>query len=221
MPVVLAPADGDHGRSEQGYHAEQRRAQPPPVRRRHHPLHLSSAAAVLLSIPLPIVGEYPKLPRQEQRRVAQPGKRKARVPARKAPPPVVQQVVLLFGADGPVDEAVLRGPGPGLAAGEQVWPRPADGVLDHVGEERRQHQADGQAEDGDVVLVGRGARGEVGGHHDGQRHRGRVDDVHEHGYTLVLGVREGDGQVADGEHAMEGLYEEDELFSGRCGVAES
>lgn len=91
-------------------------------------------------------------------------------------PSVVQDVVVLLGADGVVHEGAARSPLCGFAAGEEVRARAADGVLDQVGDEEGEEEGDGPAEDGDVDLVGAGADEEGPEEEDGERDGAGVDE---------------------------------------------
>lgn len=143
------------------------------------------------------------------------------MPRGKAPPPVVQQVVARLGAHVDADEGAGGGRGGGLAAREEVGPRAADGVLERVGQEGGQREGDEQAEDGGVVLVVRGAGGEVEGRGEQERAEAGVEDVVGDGDALDLGVREGEGEVGDGEEAVEGGREEDDERVGGCEEGEA
>lgn len=70
--------------------------------------------------------------------------------ARKAPPAIVQSVMVSLCTDIYRDETVRWRVIPWLASGYQVGSRSAHGILDNVRQERGQKQTDGDAENGDV-----------------------------------------------------------------------
>lgn len=211
VSVVLAAADGDHSGPQQRGEAQQRAREVAPRVR---------GPVLPAPVPVPVAGGVPRRPPtagddeqarlagEEQAEVAEAGEGEAAVAAGEAAPAVVQDVVAGLGADVDADEGVGGRAGRGLAAGDEVRAGPADGVLDGVGEEGGQDEGDEEAEDGDVVLVGGGADDEVDGDDEGERDGAGVDEVPGDGDALALGVREGDGEVADGEEAVEGLGEE-------------
>ncbi len=213
VAVVLAAADGDHGGAQQGQQADE---------------PAGEVAAV---------AEDAQLAGEEQGQVAEPGEGEARVPRREGAPAVVQHVVVRLGAHVDSDEhghghehaARRRGGraaggggsrGGGLAPRQKVGPRPAHRVLNHIGQEGGQHEADGEAEDSVVVSVGAAAALPLAGGEGGRRREDRVveeqhpqwheqgvDEVQPHGHALNLGVREGDPHIAQGKHPVEGLDE--------------
>lgn len=221
VAVVLAPANGNHGSPEQRRQAKERPRQVASCIDRRGLLLAAITDVVVVTAAVVVVGrpaeapaddKQPDLAGQEQAQVAEAGEAEARVAAREAAPAVVQHVAGRRGADLDADEGVGWGAcRVRAAAGEQVGPGPPHGVLDGVGQERRQHQGDEEAQHRDVVLVARRARGRVEAHDDGQGHEPRVRDVPRHGHALDLGVGEGEGQVVDSEEAVEGLDEEDDL----------
>lgn len=187
MAIVLAATDSDHSSADQRRNANQRAAE------------------------VAAIAEDAQLPRQEQRQVSQAREAETRVTGGERPPAVVQGVVVGLGADVDGDEDVAGGAGAGLAAGDEVRAGPPHGVLHDVGQERGEDQADGQPEDGAVLLVeaGAGARHDgVPGEQDAEGREQRVHEIQPHRDALDLGVREGDAQVVDVEHAVEGLDEE-------------
>lgn len=125
----------------------------------------------------------------------------------------MQHVAARLRAHLDADERVLGCARRGFAPRDQVWPGSTDGILDGVGQERGQHQGDQQPQDGDVVLVARGAREEVEGEDGDEGDETRVEDVPGDRDTLEFGVGEGDGQVVYEEESMEGLDEEDDLYT--------
>lgn len=93
------------------------------------------------------------LPRDEQREVAQPTEREAAMSARKTPPPIMQHMVVLFGAHFPRNELVCGGPWLGLASRDEIWSWSAHGVLNNIRDEQGQDHAYEPAEDCDVGFV--------------------------------------------------------------------
>lgn len=76
-----------------------------------------------------------------------------------------------------------------LTASDKVGPRPADRVLDDVGQERRQRMANEQPEDGDVELVkGRAQYGGPRNDHQSRNEAG-VDQVPADWHSLDQRVR--------------------------------
>lgn len=228
VAVVLAAADGNHGSPEQGAQAQQGASEVASGVYRlfvavvHRSPPIGTPIAILPATTTTTTGTNHKqahLAGQEETQVAQTREAEAAVAAGEAAPAVVQHVVARLGADVDANQLVLGGAGCGLAAGDQVRPRAAHHVLDRVGQEARQDQRDGEPQDGDVVFVPRGARQAVGEDDDHQGHGGGVDHVEGHGHALDLGVGEGYGQVIDVEQAVEGLDEEDDLWSEAEGLA--
>ena len=75
------------------------------------------------------------------------------MPAREAPPSILERVRIFLCAHIDSDELVLRRPFLGLASCEQVRPWPTDSVLDDICEESGQYEANEQAKDGDMGFV--------------------------------------------------------------------
>ena len=75
------------------------------------------------------------------------------MPARKAPPPIVQRMMVGLGAYLNRDQSMLGCILQGLAPRNQIRSGAAHGVFHHVGKKGRQDQANEEAEDGDVNLV--------------------------------------------------------------------
>lgn len=148
------------------------------------------------------------LARDEQTQVAQSTKGGTAVSRGKTAPPVMQHMVVRLCAHLERDQHVARGAGGGFTAREEVGPRPTDSVLDHVRQEQGQNHAGQPAKQGDVRLVGAGA-GHKGPEDEGaEGHCAGVDEEPGDAYALVQGVRVGDAQVGEVEHAVEGLGEE-------------
>ena len=164
MTVVLAAADRNHGSPEQGAQTQQGAAEVAPGIHRPalavvHPGPSIETLTRTAVLPAAAAADYkqPHLAGQEEAQVAQPGEAEAAVAAGEAPPAVVQHVVARLGADVDADQLVLGGAGGGLATGDEVGPRAANRVLDRVGQEAGEDERDGEPEDGDMVLVPRGA----------------------------------------------------------------
>lgn len=73
--------------------------------------------------------------RNAQTQVSQPAEGETAVSGREAPPSILQRVVVLLRTYVDRDEFGGGGALGGFAAGEQVGPRAADGVLEGVGQE--------------------------------------------------------------------------------------
>jgi hypothetical protein len=151
------------------------------------------------------------LARDKQGEVAEPGEGETAMSRRETAPAVVQDVVVCLGADFECDECVCRRPRGGFAARDEIGAWPADGVLNHVGQEEGQDHAGEPAEQGDVRFVGARARDADPGDEDKQRDGAGVYEEPGYVYALVQGVRVGDAQVGEVEHAVEGLGEELDL----------
>jgi len=91
--------------------------------------------------------------RCSQGQVSQATKRKAAVAAGKAPPALIEDVLVGLRAHLEGDQFVFCSSLFGLAAGEQIRSGSADGILDYIGDERGQGQSGQQSEDGDVSLM--------------------------------------------------------------------
>lgn len=72
------------------------------------------------------------------------------MPAWKAPPAIVQGMMISFGAHIYRDQTVLRRIISRLATSNEVGSGSADGILDNVRQKRRQNQTDSKTEDGGV-----------------------------------------------------------------------
>lgn len=197
MPVVLTPADGNHCSAQQRRKTQQRAREIASGVHRFGLLalvpHGPPVRTGLATAPTAHEHKQPRLARKEQAQVAQPREAEARVPARKAPPSVVQHVVARLGAHVEPDQCIGRRAWRGLAAREEIRARAADRVLDGVGEEGGEDQSDEEAEEGDVVLVRGGAQGEVERGDEEEREEAGVEDVEGDGDALYFGVGEGDG----------------------------
>lgn len=139
MAIVLTPADGNHGGTQQRRQAKHgaREIAPRvdgPAAIAIHFLLLSSAAPAANN-------EQPDLPGEEEAQVPEPREAEARVAAGEAPPAVLEDAGGDRagggggGADVDADEGVRRGTLGGPAAGEEVGAGAAHGVLDGVGYE--------------------------------------------------------------------------------------
>lgn len=221
MPIVLTPRDANHRRAAQRRQAQQRPRKIAPCK---------DGLALLPSTH----DEHPRLAREKQTQVPQPRKAETRVAGREAPPAILQQMVPRLCAHLHPHKNVPGRARRRLAPREEVGPRAADGVLKDVGDERGQREGDEEPEDGHVVFVqagagdgrarrGAGVDGEDGieGGGEKQGRDSRVEDVGEDGDALVLGVREGDGQVGDGEEPVEGGREGEEERIGYCKKGEA
>ncbi|TPX13662.1 uncharacterized protein E0L32_005865 [Thyridium curvatum] len=211
VSVVLAPADGDHGRPDERRQAEDGAAEV--TSRVHHALEVAASVAAGRSPAAAPEDKDLALAREEEAEVTEPGEGEARVARGEGAPAVVQRVVVRLGADLEGDELVLRGAGRGLAARDEVRAGPANGVLDDVGQGRGQDEGDGEAEDRHVVRVRGRAGDEVVEQDEAQRDEEDVAllQILTHWHALNFRMREGDVEVVDREHAVERLDEELDL----------
>jgi hypothetical protein len=173
---------------------------------------------------------------EEQGKVAKPREAKAAMAAGKAPPPIVQHVVVLLGANLECHELVGGRAGRWLASRDQVGSWSPDGVLDDVGDEEGEDHADEPPQDGDVCFVRAGTDNDSPEHQDAERHCAGIDeepycttaamsalamflvsglnghgDTHTHRDALNLGVWVSNGKIVQKEHAVKGLGEELDL----------
>lgn len=197
VPVVLATADSDHCRAYQGRQSDQRPGQ------------------ILL------VFKYSQLPCQEESRIAQPGKAKARVARGERPPAIVEYVVVRLRAHIDRDQRVPRRVNSRLAPRDQIRPRSSHHILDNICQEAREDDGDCQPEDRRVMLVERCSGRTIDDDDKKQRYHGCVDDTHGDGHSLLLGMRECDSQIVDVEHSMEGLDQELDQEVGRQKASEA
>lgn len=79
---------------------------------------------------------------KDQRKVAKPSEGKAAVPARKASPSIMKNVVIGFGANLNVYQTVLRSAFLWLASGDQVRARTSNRVFDDIRDKRGKDEAD-------------------------------------------------------------------------------
>lgn len=95
-----------------------------------------------------------------------------------------------------------------LATCNEIWTRPANSVLDNVGQKRRQGVAYEESEDGNMGLMN--AQAQYGSPcKDNQAwYETSIDQVPLHRYPLDARVWIGFRAVIEGEHAMEGFDEE-------------
>lgn len=156
MAVVLAPTNRNHGRAQQWRKAEQCARKIAAGINGFRLLVIASETTTIFptnTCARPDDKET-HLACKEQAQISQSRKAEARVPARKAAPTVVQDVVARLGAHVERDQFVGWRAGGGFAARQKVGTRAADGIFYGIGEERGQNQGNEEAEDGDVMFVG-------------------------------------------------------------------
>lgn len=120
-----------------------------------------------------------------------------------------------LGTDVKGDERIRFSASSRLAASDEVGTRSPNGILDNVGEEGRQDQGDGKAEDGIMVFMKGGACNAIIHDHEDQRDTGSVDDVQPDRNPLNLGMRKSNVEIVDVKHAMKRFDEEDKDQIGR------
>lgn len=146
--------------------------------------------AIVIDSPPASYNKEPQLSGEEKAEVSQAGKTETAVPAGKAPPAIVQHMMSRLGTHVNTDQCVHRRPRRGLTPRNQVWPRPAHGVLDGIGEEGCQDQGDCEAQNSDMVFVPGGVRECIGKEDEEQRDGGGVEHAKDDGDSLDLGVGE-------------------------------
>lgn len=100
---------------------------------------------------------------------------------------------------------MLRGPRSRYAPSDEIRPWSTDSILNDVREERREYQADEQAEDRDMRLVDPRLEHESPEQEKQEGRDASVDDVPEGWDALDLCKGELERDVVEGEHTVEGL----------------
>lgn len=118
VSVVFAAGDGDEGCAEEGRKSEE---------------DASEVCAGTVDVALAC---------EEEGEVAEAAEGEATMAAWETAPAVVKSMVVCFGADFVRDELVGGGARRGFAAGDEVGAGAADGVLDYVGDEAGEDEAD-------------------------------------------------------------------------------
>lgn len=90
---------------------------------------------------------------KKQGEVSKSRKRPAAMTAGETAPAVMEGMMIRFCTNCNGDELMFGCPWRGSAARDQIWPRATDCVLDDVGEERREKDADEESQDCNVRLV--------------------------------------------------------------------
>lgn len=96
--------------------------------------------------------------------------------ARKAPPPFVENVLVRLRTDRVRHQLVIRRSSTGLAAVDEIGPRPSHGVLDKISDKGAHGQRDHQTQDGDMEFMGIGTEEDPPQDEDDQGNDSSVDD---------------------------------------------
>lgn len=96
--------------------------------------------------------------------------------ARKAPPPFVENVLVRLRTDRVRHQLVIRRSSTGLAAVDEIRPRPSHGILDQIGDKGAHGQRDHQTEHGDMEFMRIGTEEDPPQDEDDQRNDSSIDD---------------------------------------------
>lgn len=105
-----------------------------------------------------------------------------------AAPTILQNVIMGGAADFDGQNVCCARSWGGLAAAYQVGTWSANGILDYIGEEARESDADDEAEDCDVSFVEAGPQEDCVENEEQEWDQTSVDDVLKGSHTLVEGI---------------------------------
>ena len=150
----------------------------------------------------------PKLAREPQTQVPEPGEAETRMSRGEAAPAVVEPVLVRLRAHADTDPGIRGCSGPGLAPRDQIRARAPHGVLHHVRQEGCERQRYREAEDRDVGFVPARASDEGPEEQEDEGRDAGEEDVVKFGHALVESVRVGFAEVGEEEETVEGGEEE-------------